>query len=630
MRIYNLLEQTLRKEPNFISDDGHLKKWVVISQAQNFDEELLSLLIDEPELKAEFFKEIHQHWVFDQNRFVQFLEQKNFLNDSYTAFKNKIGLTIDGKYLKQRNEVALVWPFKDCVLEGGQSREEDKREEIFFNETLAQDEITQLLEPKVLTNAKRYTAPPLEGYLNFSAPVAENTSFFNRDINGHITDNLIIKGNNLLALHSLKEEFAGKVKLIYIDPPYNTGNDGFRYNDSFNHSTWLTFMKNRLEIAKQLLSKDGNIFIQIDDFESAYLKVLLDEVFGRENFRNQITWKRRGGSANPSNRLNNVVDYILWYSKTDKFLFKSPFTIDDENTQKYIKERFTNIDENGRKFMKSPLQSPNPRPNLMYEYKGYKTPKNGWSISQDKMKEWDKEGKLWFPEDKTQNINRKIYLDEYSGQPVSSLWSDISVINPMSKERSDFDNGQKPEALLQRIIEMCSNEMDLILDFHLGSGSTATTCHKTNRQYIGIEQMDYIENVVIERLKKVIEGEQDGISKAVNWKGGGSFIYLELKKYNQTFVEQIAEASNTETLLEIWEAMKAKSFLNYNVDIKKQEAHIEEFKVLTLAEQKRHLVEILDKNQLYVNLSSLDDDDFAVTDHEKKITKAFYQKQAKK
>jgi adenine-specific DNA-methyltransferase len=200
----------------------------------------------------------------------------------------------------------------------------------------------------------------------------------------------------------------------------------------------------------------------------------------------------------------------------------------------------------------------------------------------------------------------------------------------MSKERSDFDNGQKPEALLQRIIEMCSNEMDLILDFHLGSGSTATTCHKTNRQYIGIEQMDYIENVVIERLKKVIEGEQDGISKAVNWKGGGSFIYLELKKYNQTFVEQIAEASNTETLLEIWEAMKAKSFLNYNVDIKKQEAHIEEFKVLTLAEQKRHLVEILDKNQLYVNLSSLDDDDFAVTDHEKKITKAFYQKQAKK
>jgi adenine-specific DNA-methyltransferase len=141
------------------------------------------------------------------------MEQKNYLNDSFTAYKNKIGLTIDGKFLNQRNEVALVWPYKDCVLEGGQSREEDKREEIFFNEVLAQDEINQLLDPKVLTNTKVFTT---DGEKVFEG--------FNRNEQGTITDNLVIKGNNLLALH-LTEEFAGKVKLIYIDPTYNTGSD---------------------------------------------------------------------------------------------------------------------------------------------------------------------------------------------------------------------------------------------------------------------------------------------------------------------------------------------------------------------------------------------------------------------
>jgi adenine-specific DNA-methyltransferase len=150
------LKSNLKKNPTTLPTTENLKKWVVINKAQNYDAELIGLLLDDKELKAKFFLDIKGVLVFNQSLFVQFLEQKNYLNDSYTSYKNKVGLNIDGKYLKQRNEVALVWPFKDCVLEGGQSREEDKREEIFFNETLAQDEITQLLEPKVLTNAKRY------------------------------------------------------------------------------------------------------------------------------------------------------------------------------------------------------------------------------------------------------------------------------------------------------------------------------------------------------------------------------------------------------------------------------------------------------------------------------------------
>lgn len=579
MKLYQTLESQLKKEPNYVSDNGELKKWVVLNKAQNFDEELIELLLKDETIKDYFFKEIAGVTVFNQNLFIQFLEQKNYLNDSYTQYKNKVGLTIDGKYLKQRNEVALVWPFKDCVLEGGQSREEDKREEIFFNEILAQDEITQLFEPKVLTNAKVFDAS------TGSAQVNEQTfkGFTrNAELNKKrglpedtITDNLIIKGNNLLALHSLKKEFAGKVKLIYIDPPYNTGNDGFKYNDSFNHSTWLTFMKNRLQIAKDLLSVDGSIFIQLDNNETHYAKILLDEIFGRKHFQREIIWRLDGLSGYKS-LINSFVrghETILFYSKSQEFSFNKLYLPYNE---KQIK-RFSAIDESGRRY-------------------------------------------------KTLAGDRRLYLDEAKGIPLSDVWSDIASFQTVVNSPEIIKNfvGQKPEKLIERIITSITQENDIVLDYHLGTGTTAVVAHKMNRQYIGVEQMDYIETVAVERLKKVIDGEQGGISKSVNWQGGGSFVYFELKKYNQTFIEQIQEAKNTEELLKIWEQMKEKSFLNYNVDIQKQEAHIEEFKTLTLAEQKQHLVEILDKNQLYVNLSALDDKDFACTEEEKKVTQDFY------
>ena len=317
MKLYEVLEKHLKKEPSYVSDNGELKKWLVINHAQNLNADLLAVLLNNNELKEKFFIKANDVLVFNQSLFIQFLEQKNYLNDSYTAYKNKVGLNIDGKYLKQRNEVTLVWPFKDCVLEGGQSREEDKREEIFFNETLAQDEITQLLEPKVLTNAKRYTAKGVK-------PLDK----FNRNSEGTITDNLIIKGNNLLALHSRKEEFTGKVKLIYIDPPYNTGNDSFKYNDSFNHSTWLTFMRNRLQAAHNLLSDNGAIFVQIDHHQLGYINVLMDDVFDEENKVQVIAIKTASPAGfktvNPGPI--DVTEYILFYTKNkSKFEFKKGY-----------------------------------------------------------------------------------------------------------------------------------------------------------------------------------------------------------------------------------------------------------------------------------------------------------------
>lgn len=634
MKLYQTLESQLKKEPNYVSDNGELKKWVVIDKAQNFDEELIELLLKEPTVKSSFFKEIAGVTVFNQSLFLRFLEQKNFLNDSYTQFKNKIGLTIDGKYLKQRNEVALVWPFKDCVLEGGQSREEDKREEIFFNEILAQDEITQLLEPKVLSNAKHIDKEgesPLsklnrDAELNNKRGLSEDT----------ITDNLIIKGNNLLALHSLKKEFTEKVKLIYIDPPYNTGNDGFKYNDNFNHSTWLTFMKNRLEVARELLRDDGVIFVQCDDNEQAYLKVLMDEVFGRDNFIANIVWKGRGGRQD-SKFIAQIHETIISFSKNISELELFKVTIEDTSNYSFQDEKGKYKTQLIRKWGSNSRRVD--RPNLYYgvNFKDetiYPILPNGddgcWRWSENKLKNAIENNEIVLIEKEgRKELYEKIYEKDGTKQVVFNSWIEESFSGQGAKTLQNlFDEKvfdyPKPEQLIEKIIEISTQKNDIVLDYHLGSGTTAATAHKMNRQYIGVEQMDYIETVGVERLKKVIEGEQGGISKSVNWQGGGSFVYLELKKYNQTFIEQIQEAKNTEELLNIWEQMKVKSFLNYNVDIQKQEAHIEEFKTLTLAEQKQHLVEILDKNQLYVNLSALDDKDFACTEEEKKVTQDFY------
>jgi len=215
----------LKTNPRFVDDEGELILAAVQDRAWKIDHDLVKLLLSKKEIKAKFFDEIEKHWVFNINTFLEYISQKNFLDNSYTRFRNRIGLTIGEKYLRERGEVSLVWAYKDTVLEGGQTKEEEKRKEIFFNEVLAQDEINRLLDPKALTNFTRYTAKG-----------KEQVKDFKRDENGVIRENLILKGNNLLALHTLKTQFHGKVKLIYIDPPYNTGSDSFGYNDNLGVS----------------------------------------------------------------------------------------------------------------------------------------------------------------------------------------------------------------------------------------------------------------------------------------------------------------------------------------------------------------------------------------------------------
>ena len=488
---------------------------------------------------------------------------------------------------------------------------------------MAQDEITQLLEPKVLTNAKRIDKDGEKPLDQFNRDAERNRK---RGLpEDTITDNLIIKGNNLLALHSLKKEFAGKVKLIYIDPPYNTGNDGFKYNDSFNHSTWMTFIKNRIETARDLLSNDGIIFISCDDSEQAYLKVILDEVFGRDNFVTNFVWRRRKTQANLAKHIAPVHDFIICVAKNKNKLVVNKIPYSEE----FIKKTFSNPDNDKRGvYQTGPLARPANSSNKEY---ALKMP-NGreitakWSCSQETFNRYVKENRLVIPRDGEGMPRIKIFLSELEGQIPNTWLDNIATNDEASKEIENFFGTNaafsfaKPSKLIKHIAQIGSNKEDIILDFFAGSGTTAHAVLELNkedggnRQFIMVEQMDYIETVTCKRVQKVIEQNENS-----------SFIYLELKKYNQAFIEQIEAAKDTETLLQIWEQMKAKSFLNYNVDIKKQDEHLEEFKALSLAEQKQHLCELLDKNQLYVNLSSLNDADFACSDEEKKVSKDFYQ-----
>lgn len=559
------LIKLLESNPDFVDEVGELHRANVRERAWKLDHDLIKLLLKDKEIETKFFKEIEGRWIFDNNTFVDYITDKNFFADSYTKFRNKIGLNIDGKFLAERGEVALVWPYKDCVLEGGQTREEEKRKEIFFNEILAPDEINRMFNPKVLTNWKRHTA-------NGEQEVTD----IQRDENDLIRENLLIKGNNLIALHTLKEQFREKVKLIYIDPPYNTGNDSFGYNDSFNHSTWLTFMRNRLEVARELLTSDGSIYIQLDYNEVHYGKVLMDEIFGRENFQREVIWDISVLSGYKTLTKNWIRGHetILFYSKTSDFYFNK-LTVPHDG--KYL-ARFDKTDENGEKY-------------------------------------FDGRGKRRYLRD----VIKK-------GKAIGDVWSDIMSFQqlPTSKEKLDFDT-QKTEALLERIIGSATQEGDLVLDFFSGSGTTASVSHKLKRRWITIEQLEDQTNILLKRLADVINGESSGISKSVNWQGGGDFIYCELMPYNEVFMERIQSAQSSEKLLDIWRDISKDSVLNWYVKPHKPMEAEEYFIAINDVKKQKHLLAgLLDKNQLYVHLSEIEDETFEVSEEDKALNRAFY------
>ncbi len=654
------LKNLLQKDERLVSE-GELLKNKIIELAIKLDKDLIKLLLEDEQMKEIFFMEVGKATIFDKDKFIRFVSNKQFLPDSYTTFKNKIGLTVGDEFLSEKKEVVLSWPYKDCVLEGGMTKEDQKRDEIFWNQTLAPDEISRLLDPKVFTNAKRIDKNgehELDG--------------FRTDENGDIKDNLIIKGNNLLVLHSLEKRFAGKVKLIYIDPPYNTGNDSFGYNDHFNHSSWLTFMKNRLEVAKKLLKNDGVIFIQIDNREQSYLKVLCDDIFDRDNFLSMITLKAKaGGGVGQESFIFDICEYILVYAR-DKTNLKNylPFVeselgdnvkgtynkiLTDFGFEKYIKDISGGIvgkikvfehknfsidslsndqrtDENYYKYFEKIFRTTNPQGGLMKRImpqlpkKGLVSieyiPTKGKSAGEKyryyfldgSLLVWLKDSAIKNKEDKT--VSKLVKND--------NLWSENLHQGIANEGGVELKAGKKPERLIKKILDMVTKENDIVLDYHLGTGTTCAVAHKMGRQYIGVEQLDYGKNSAVVRLKNVINGDQTGISKSVGWKGGGDFVYLELMKWNENLVQDIRKAKTKDELKKLWETMKEKAFLSYKVDVKAVDENTKDFEDLSIEDQKRFLLECLDKNHLYVNYSEIDDEEYGVSKEDNKLNKELY------
>lgn len=655
LNLFDELKNTLLKNSKYSeqnTENPKLLRNVVIEDALNMNKELLHILLSNPKLKNLFFTDVDGVLVFDKNKFTWTIENKEFLPDSYTRFKQKIGL-IDSneRFISSNNDVVLSFPYKDCVLEGGQTKDDQKRSEIFFNETLAPEDVDCLLAPKVFTNIKKYTKDGEEPVSSIS-----------------LSDNLLIKGNNLLALSSLLKRYQNKVKLIYIDPPYNTGNDSFGYNDSFNHSTWLVFMKNRLIQARKLLREDGSIAISIDNYELAYLLVLLDEIFGKENRKNIITVRRASASGakviNPG--VVNVVEYIVIYSKNTNYWkpnrvyakkkFDSRYnsfikniyepyeswqfsTVLDEwarstNIKKsqlkkhfssnYEKEldnfrtknadkicRFAALDDSSiskeaREFKQKSLNNPN---KILYMAREKQKPYfflNGQVVlfAKDRLSEID--GKLTF------------------SQPLTDIWDDV-LPNDLSREGNvEFKKGKKPEKLIGRLIDLCTNEQDLILDFFAGSGTTGAVALKKNRKFIICEQMSYIGDVTVTRLNNVLAMDKAGITKETSWAGGGNFVYCELKELNQEYVKQIQNAGSDPQLIELYIKISKSKFINSKLKTSNIESNVNDFESLSTESKRKLLIQLLDLNMLYVNYSDIDDEEYQVSAGDKSFNRSFY------
>lgn len=658
-----------------------LKRNRIIEDLDAYDEALMTALLSDDLIHKNYTKKIANVEIFEVNQFIQMLEFKEYWEDSYTKYSNKIGLTAGGKFIDESEDVVLDFPFKDTVLKAGMTKEDVNNgdaDEPFLNQTLAKSEIDELLEPKIFINAKRYDR---SGGANVSSVKPE--------------DSLVIKGNNLIALHSLKKRYAGKVKLIYLDPPYNTGSDSFEYNDRFNHSTWLTFMKSRLEIARDLLSENGYIFIQTDDGELAYLKVIMDSIFGINNYVNTISilFKNIAGASGggQDKRLKKNIEYLTVYSKNydmaaqfnDVYDFKEIGTLVKEMRDNGVSWKYTSVLVNpGDKIYVGSTQDGSGNEIKLYERNNFEIKSiskimNDEKISEEEaylkygdfafqtampqssirptvMKKWNELGKksnnlmsieyvprsgknkgklyeqfykgdnfrlfAWL-RDVTINKDGKLYKVEKQG----TFWNYVSDTKNVNKEGGvDFPNGKKPENLLRRIIEMVTDSDDIVMDFFLGSGSTVASAMKLNRKFIGVEQIDCQINLIKKRLSGIIGGDSTGISKDVNWQGGGSFVYAELMEKNSGFVRDVQSAISIDELKAVFTRMKDVADFDFRVDLNKFENEWNSFE--SFEEQKRELIRILDKNQLYYNYANIDDANVRdlISDSDYDFNQSFY------
>jgi adenine-specific DNA-methyltransferase len=383
--------------------------------------------------------------------------------------------------------------------------------------------------------------------------------------NDEYTKNMLIHGDNLIALKALEQDFAGKIKCVYIDPPYNTGSAFEHYDDGLEHSLWLSIMRPRIEIIHSLLSDDGSLWISIDDDEQAYLKVLCDEIFGRRNFVSTIVWQKKYGPANDAKWISDSHDFIFVYAK-NKEIWRPNLL---PRTKEQLKD-YKNPDNDPRGLWRaSDLSARTYSPSCDYEIIGptgnrfFPPPTRAWTVSKERFQELVDDNRIWWGVDKSVRPMFKKFLTEVKEGVTPETWwprevcddnkvakyesKDLFIENPFSTP--------KPERLLQRILTLATKEGEIILDSFLGSGTTAAVAHKMGRKWIGIELGEHAYTHCKVRLDKVVHGEQGGISKIVGWKGGGGYKFYELapsllEKHSVLPVYQVNKVYTFEMLCE--------------------------------------------------------------------------------
>lgn len=643
MNNYDKLYNVLKTNPALVTEDGDLLKNKVQELARKMDTSLLTTLLSDTFTEEMFFVNVNDIKVFDANKFTHIVESQAFLPDSYTRFKQNIMLTDGSRPIRKSGDVVLEFPYKDCVLEFDSTDTDTTRDEVFLNETLMKNEIDTLLDHKAFCNATRYTVDGVTPATDIS-----------------MNDNLIIKGNNLLALHTLYPKYSGQIKLMYWDILYNTDNDQVPYNDSFKHTSWLTMMDNRLKIAQKLLRKDGVICIHCDKNEDAYLKVLCDEIFGRDNFVNHICIKSSTASgtktAHKEKTIIKLTDTLLVYKNGENIKINPQFerrtkwdthfaiwiekmpngTIIEKPLIEVLKEKgivnekttLGKLDINDSVFKRFYIENAT----HIGQYSSHKC--NG---AKEYAKEhpdvvFEYEDKGFFKNNRQfspLSVSLHTVLGTKSDENdfailLGDVWTDIDFNNTQNEGNNSLPSGKKPELLIRRIISMFTAPNDIVLDAYLGSGTTAAVAHKMGRRYIGIEQLDSHSAMELKRMQGVLSGEQTGISQSVNWTGGGSFIFFELAKNSQNVLDKIIASNNTDELSAIYDELKSSPFVLYTVDILKMERGKDAFGALTIDEQKKFLISIIDKNPLYINYSEIENGDYFLSDTDKTFTKNFY------
>ena len=625
---FGILVEVFKADKRFFTEDGTLLRNKVYESAMNLDAGLIGLLLGNNDTKKRFFVEVNGTFVFDKIGFGWVVNNRQFLPDSYTRFKNRIGLADSrGDLISASNDVVLSFPYKDCILEGGQTKDDQKRDEVFYNATLAPDEVDRLLYPKVLVGARRYSSGGIEEEVTF------------RD-----NDNLIIKGNNLLVIASLLKRYEGKIKCIYIDPPYNPASQAntFAYNNTFNRSTWLVFMKNRIEIAKRLLKKDGVLIVAIDKNEQPRLQILIEETFpnsdvdcitivhnargaigtnfsytheyaifvtpkgkktigNREIEQEDIDWRQlrdRGGESLRTDARNCFYPIIVENSEVVDF---GDVCADDEHPNQNEKH--------GNQIYVYPIDNNGIERKWRYARQTVESIKNVLRITETKDGIGIEIGKD-FGTYKTVWTDRKYDASLNGTQLLKSILPNTKFTYPKSIYN-----------VIDCVNAVVENDRDaIILDFFGGSGTTGHAVMEINKQdggrrrFILVEQMDYIQQDTLPRNVAVM--------KSITPES--SIVYAELAKCNYRYVEDVTAAKTDADLTDLLERVLKTGFISSKVNPAEITGAAADFEALSMESKKQFILELLDKNMLYVNLCDLEDEEYAISDADKAFTRSFY------